>query len=181
MAQEPFLLDPRYKGTLDGDAFRRRYVRINRGRWWVDGVVLLLPLPFLLPSLIVLLLGRAHHDPEQIETGAGLGWIAVVPALFAGLVLVARQVERVYHWRFAYRSVRVAGKTVTCLRKFYEHGEDTLGEYVVEVVYTARSPSGADLRGVKGLARDDLLNVPLPPPGTPVVVLVLNDKHHTVL
>ena len=181
MAQEPFLLDPRYKGTLDGNAFRRRYLEINRHRWWVDGVVFLVPLPFLLPSLIVLMLGRANHDPEQLESGAGLAWIAVVPAPFAALVLVARQVERAYHWRFAFRSVRVPGKTVTCLRKLYRHGEDTPDEYVVEVVYTARSPTGADLRGVKGLARDDLLNVPLPPPGTPVVVLVLNDKRHTIL
>jgi hypothetical protein len=181
MAQEPFLLDPRYKGALDGDAFRRRYLKINRSRWWVDGVAFLVPLPFLLPSLIVLLVGRANHDPEQIETGMGLAWIAVVPALFAAFVLVVRQFERAYHRRFAFRSVRVPGKTVTCLRKYYSHGEDSDGEYVVEVVYTARGPSGADLRGVKGLPRDDLLNAPLPPPGTPVVVLVLNDRHHTVL
>jgi hypothetical protein len=181
MAQEPFLLDRRFAGTLDSDAFRRRYLEINRPRWWVDGVMLLLPLPFLLPSLIFLLLGVTRHDAEQLETAGDLAWIAVLPAVFVAALLVARQGLRAYHRRVAFRSARVPGRTVTCLRKLYRHGEDTPDEYVVEVVYTARSPSGADLRGVKALARDDLLNVPLPPPGTPVVVLVLNDKHHTIL
>src|SRR5262249_24317156 len=181
MAQEPFLLDPRYRGTLDSDAFRHRYLEVNRERWRVDCLFFLLPLPFLIPSLIVLLLGVTRHDPEQLETGAGLAWIAALPAVFAAALLVARQIERAYHRRFAFRSVRVLGRTVTCLRKLYRHGEDTPDEYVVEVVYTARSPSGADLRGVKALPRDDLLNVPLPPPGTPVVVLVLSDKRHTIL
>lgn len=181
MAQEPFLLDPRFNGTLDSEAFRWRYLEINRPRWWVDGLMFLAPLPFLLPSLIFLLLGATRHDPEQLETAADLAWIAVLPAVFVAALLIARQFLRAYHWRFAFRSARVPGRTVTCLRKLYRHGEDTPDEYVVEVVYTARSPSGAELRGVKGLPRDDLLNAPLPPPGTPVVVLVLNDKHHTVL
>ena len=53
--------------------------------------------------------------------------------------------------------------------------------YVVEVVYTVRTRSGKELRGVKALARHDLLNATLPEPGTPVVVLVLDDRYHLML
>jgi hypothetical protein len=181
MAQEPFLLDPRYRGTLDGEAFRRRYREVNEVRWFVGCLWFLIPAALSIPSLILWLLGRLRGDPDHFETAA---WLLLIPLVAFLLVLTAfiiRLRDIAFHRRMARDGTRLDGTIVTCLRKLYQYGEDESSEYLLEVVYKARTPSGVDIRGVKALKRDDLLNATLPPPGHPVVVLALDDRRHTVL
>jgi hypothetical protein len=181
MAQEPFLLDPRYHGTLDNESFRRRYREVNEARWYVGCLWFLIPVVLSITSLIFWLLGRLRGDPDHFETAA---WLCLIPGaafLLLAVAFVLRQRDRAFHRRMARDGTRLDGTIVTCLRKLYQYGEDESSEYLLEVVYKARTPSGVDIRGVKALKRDDFLNSPLPPPGHPVVVLVLDDRWHTVL
>jgi hypothetical protein len=72
----------------------------------------------------------------------------------------------------------LTGRVVSCVRKVYP--KQPYGG-AVEVVYTVRTPSGVELKGTKAMERDDLLNATLPRPGSPVVVLVLDDRWHLMI
>src|SRR5262249_35486378 len=179
MSQEPFLLDPRYHGTLDSDAFRRRYLELNRRRWWSSCAVFGVPVPFLIPSLVFFIMGLVRRRADDFDMCA---WLLLIPALPFALALIGFALhvrERAFHRRMARHGARVAGTIVTCLRKYYPHDTDTsegpatfadmipglesddeddsssAGD-VLEVVYAARAPSGAELRGVKARRRNDL-------------------------
>jgi hypothetical protein len=49
------------------------------------------------------------------------------------------------------------------------------------VQYEATALSGREIKGTQALQRDGLLNEPLPPPGTPVLVLVLDESFYFLL
>jgi hypothetical protein len=55
------------------------------------------------------------------------------------------------------------------------------GGYIVELRFAFREPGGQDLEAAEEAERRDLLGQPLPLPGTPVVVLFVDEKCYQVL
>jgi hypothetical protein len=178
MAQEPFLLDRGYEGTLDSDAFRERCFNLSVQRLIPGWLVPVATLFGMSPSLIFLIVGLVRHDPTEYALSGGMSFIGVMA--FGGTFFAYWQDRkvRVFNRRFARECRPMMGQIVTCLRKTY--GKDGYQGFV-EVTYMLRTPSGTELRGVKALQRDDLLNATLPQAGHPVVVLVLDDRWHLML
>src|SRR5262249_39760427 len=154
------------------DAFRAHYLRKADRDITPAWLTFLLPLLALIPSLIFLIVGFFEPRTTYFALSAGLSLFCVPVFLFVPVWLREDRKQREFNRRFARECQQMTGRVVTCLRKQYPNR--AYGG-AVEVVYTVRTPSGAELRGAKVMARDDLLNATLPRPGTPVVVLVLDD------
>jgi hypothetical protein len=176
MPPQPFVLDPDFEKHLDGDAFRAVYLRKNVSSPWIYLIYFFVPVMFLVPSLAFLLMGWMTDKRDYYENAAWGLLAPVVPLIGAVIAIVVDVRHQAYQRRFAYDSEKRIGRIVTCLRKMYGRGEDTPNEYVVEVVYVVRTRSGEEIRGVRAQQRHDLLNATLPPPGTPVVVMVLDNR-----
>jgi hypothetical protein len=178
MAHEPFLLDPSFDGTLDSDAFRAHFLqKAQRAR--VPRIILpFVVLLTLIPSLIFLIIGLVRRDPVEYAISAGLSLLGVPGFVFVLVIYLDDRKQREFNRRFAEGCQKLTGRVVSCVRKVYP--QQAYGG-AVEVAYAARTPSGVELNGSRAVVRDDLLNAALPPPGTPVVVLVLDDKWHLML
>jgi hypothetical protein len=89
--------------------------------------------------------------------------------------LSAREVHK--RRKLARRGQRIAGEVVHC-----SGGWDSDGDFVLEVRFGFHSPqTGAWIEGKGSQMRKDLDGEPLPPPGTPVHVLYLDDKTYLIL
>lgn len=178
MAQEPFLLDTSYDGLLDSDAFRAHYLRGANRRLLSPASIILFPFLTLTPSLIFLVIGL--FDPQIAYFAISVGFALFVSPVFFFIPTWLREERRSreFNRRFAEECQKLTGRVVSCVRKAYP--KQTYGG-VVEVVYTVRTHSGVELKGTKAMERGDLLNATLPRPGTPVVVLVLDDNWHLMI
>jgi hypothetical protein len=173
MIENPFLLDPGYEGMLETSAFRRRvYDKLS-------GLKLAPVVPIFLfmhiPTVVTLILGFTVESRTFI--GAGI-WAGAVTGMFGifGIVWLCDAPKRRRIYRLAWEGELVIGRLIACARKCYR------GDiYKVEVQYEAATPEGKQIRGTQALERDDLLNEPLPPPGTPVLVLVLDETLYFML
>jgi hypothetical protein len=79
--------------------------------------------------------------------------------------------------RLARKGQQLEGEITRCTGH-----KDSDGDYVVEVRYGFHSPqTGARIEDNDSQVREDLKAAPLPPPGTAVQVLYLDDKTYMVL
>jgi hypothetical protein len=162
----PFLLDPGFARLLDSGAFRQRVYESLVAQ---TGSLLWLVLFFLLPTTITAILGFTLDQKIFIGTAA-FGGVAL---LILGLSVLDQQIgkdKRQRMHRLAFDGELVTGRIVRCERKCYSGPV-----YKVEVQYTATAPSGKEVTHTQSLERDDLLNQPLPTPGTPVYVLMVDE------
>jgi len=126
----------------------------------------------------------ARHDPAMatIEPGRAGGLLILTGFCLAwnGLVfpiswLLAREVHK--RRRLGRRGQRIEGEIVDCTSH-----RDGDGDLVLDVRYRFRSPdTWLWIEGKGSQLRKDLEDRPLPPSGTAVHVLYLDDKTHLVL
>jgi hypothetical protein len=181
MSQRPFLLEPRYAGTLDSDAFRHKFVELNHlslPRMAATCAACFLPLLLVAPPLAT-----------YYFTGDPFYWFGSLWALAAAIVIMGvlliwwgfcwRRYWRMH--RLAWRGQLVEGCLLSARRKRAPASDSEDADIIVfEVEYRADLDGGC-VTGIKSRKRDDLLNTPLPEPGTPVFVLYCNAKTHTIL
>jgi hypothetical protein len=126
----------------------------------------------------------AQHDPSIATiqpgriggllaiTGFGLVWNGLVFSfswLLLGEILKRRKLTQ--------RGQRIAGEIVGCFGD-----RDSDGDFVLEVRFGFRSPqTGTWIESKDSQTRKDLEGRPLPPPGTPVHMLYLDDKTYLML
>jgi hypothetical protein len=173
MTVKPFLLDPGYEGTLDSSACRERFWARNN-RSLAGGFFAFLVL--YIPVAILTGVGIARNErPELLAAGIIGATVTVVFAFFFVVYLCdIPRVRRVR--RLAWEGELLTGRIVSCLRKCYY-----TSTYEVEVQYEVELPSGQTVKGTQAAPRDDLLNETLPAPGTPVVVLMLDETMYAML
>src|SRR5262249_34876977 len=104
--------------------------------------------------------------------GGMVGFVLVTMSLH----WIAERSKRQRADRLAFDSDLVTGRIVTCERKCY--GDTT---YKVEVRYAVETRDGKEVQHTQALERDDLLNEKLPPPGWPVLVLMVDETLHFML
>jgi hypothetical protein len=126
----------------------------------------------------------AQRDPSiaTIQPGriGGLLALTVFCLVWNGLVfsfswLLLREVLK--RRKLARRGQRIAGEIVRC-----SADRDSDGDFVLEVRFGFRSPhTGVWIEGKDSQTRKDLEGRPLPPRGTPVHVLYLDDETYLML
>jgi len=105
-------------------------------------------------------------------TGFCLVWNGLV---FAISWLLAREVHK--RRRLASNGQRISGEIVHCSSHL-----DSDGDFVLDARFRFRSPQAwVWIEGKGSQLRKDLKGEPLPPPGTPVHVLYLDDKRYMML
>jgi hypothetical protein len=118
---------------------------------------------------------------------AGIGLIGT---LLAGIFAI-RQLTRVKEDFRLKRSGRLlighinkcTGRLKATSRSFdaNNYGGAIRGNFIIDIYYRFRIPNGHEIRKREVRKRNDLINTPLPGPGTPLAVLYLDDKHYQVL
>ena len=170
---KPFLLDPGYEGMLGTSAFRQRVYDKLSGLKLVSQAPIFLVMH--VPTVVTVILGFTVDRKTFIGAGIWGGAVTVIFGIFVIVWLCDAPKRRRIH-RLAWEGELVLGRLIACARKCYR------GDiYKVEVQYEAATPEGKQIRGTQALERDDLLNEPLPPPGTPVLVLVLDETLYFML
>jgi hypothetical protein len=132
----------------------------------------------------VLTVRYARGDPaiSTIEPGHVGGLLALTGfcLIWNGIVfpvawLLVREVLRRH--KLARDGQKITGEIVHC-----SGGRDSDGDFELAVRFGFRSPqSGARIEDKDSQIRKDLKDKPLPPPGTPVQVLYLDDESYMVL
>jgi hypothetical protein len=177
MTPEPFIVDPRHRGTLANDAFRGVYAGPPAWKKYRVAVPVLLGVGVVGLVLVGVGFASLRGDGPNFGTGLGLLGLGLVTCAVWQTVLVVRTERR--ERRLAARGRVVPGRIVSCRGGLdpFEQGQ----VYYLDVVYHARGPAGEQITGAKSVRRDDLNGQPLPPPGTPVAVVFLDKKAHDVL
>jgi hypothetical protein len=177
MTPEPFIVNPRHRGTLANDAFRNTYAGPPAWKKYRVAVPVLLGLGVAGLVLVGLGVNSLRGDGPSFSTGLGLLGLGLVTWAVWQAVLVVRTERR--ERRLAAQGRLVPGRIVSCRGGLdpSEHGRS----YYLDVVYRVQGPAGEMITGTKSLPRDDLHGQPLPQPGTPVAVLFLDEKVHDVL
>jgi hypothetical protein len=113
----------------------------------------------------------------------GLTCVSVLLVLPLTAFFTSRVIRKVRTKRRLVRDGEVlAGDIVHCTgRTANTGGDDGSDYYQVTVAYRFRSPAGRELRGKDSAWREDLERAPLPAPGTPVLVVYLEDKTYQLL
>jgi hypothetical protein len=206
MPDKPFFLYPAYASLLDSpEALRRRYCerqRIKTTAQQMPFVLMMLfctvmPLVFGTAILSGALDARPPRptvytgipDPPAPPPRPGLKYFAIAvmaagPVMLGVLLLNLRAERRRY--RLAWEGKLVAGTIDSCTGDEYltETESDPLENrpYTqVLVQYSFDGPSNKRLQGRASVNRDDLRTETLPQPGTPVRVLVLDDRTFAML
>ena len=179
MSAKPFLLDPAYETLLDSSAFRHRFAELRLGRSAEPWLLF----PFAqFPTVICVILGFALD--ARVFLGAAI-YGGAVCLMFAIAAMAIRfegpTRQRIRH--LAFEGDLVTGRIVHCVRKRAGPDQpDAAGSYCVEVKYAVTAPSGKEITGVEMTMREDLmLHDPLPSPGTPVLVLIIDETLHAIL
>lgn len=167
MIENPFLLDPGFEDLIASGAFRQRvYDKFCGGR---GSEVLTMCLLMQIPTAITLILGFTL-DPKIFIGTAIFGGIVTLVSVIMGLVWLGNRGKRRRMHRLAFDGELVTGHILSCQRKCY-HGSS----YKVEVHFAVTAPTGKEVTWTEALERDDLLNEKLPPPGWPVLVLMVDE------
>jgi hypothetical protein len=133
-----------------------------------------IPLPVLL-IVAVSLKGPFFFDSAILGASIWGGAVTVILAIFTGVYLGdLPRLRRIR--RLTWEGELVTGRLIRCERKCYYRSS-----YQLEVEYAATTPAGQEIKGTQALQRDDLLNEPLPPPGTPVLVLMVDETLYFML
>jgi hypothetical protein len=187
-AQPPFLLDPGYAGTLDSDAFRKRFadlVAMPRNIPAYGCYALFFSLIFCVVPLGLFAYNRDLEFLAGCSASAFMVWGLI--GYFAWVWSKGWRYERRMR-RLAWYGQLVPGTLLVARRtrqtipgSDFSESEDSYTIVALEVQYQARTPAGLRVQGAGVFRRDDLLNADLPEPGTPVWVLVLDDSTHAVL
>jgi hypothetical protein len=176
----PFLFDPGCENLLTSDAFRRRYLgQVEPWSKWIRGAIVL-TLPFW-PALIAAVVGLCTPWREVLyaaPVAALMGWFPFAIILFF-VVREGRHYLRLR--RLAYHGRLVEGRLIALKeRTIPNSGDDNTPDTDVWTVdYEVRSPSGELLR--RTAMRRTKPPGPVPPPGTPVVVLMLDEETCDIL
>ena len=168
----PFLLDPGCAELLTSDAFRPRYFsRVAPARRRVLAAVGV-AVPFL-SALIVALVGWRLDSPDVLGAAGIVALLGMVPSAIVLFVFLrtSRHVLRLR--RLAREGKLVQGRLIACGRRAIETDSDDPDPVVWSVDYEVRAPSGRLLR--RTAFRDKQPPGPDPAPGTPVVVLMLDE------
>ncbi|MFN8374501.1 MAG: DUF3592 domain-containing protein [Anaerolineae bacterium] len=107
---------------------------------------------------------------ESFLSGFALLWNIFVWGVILGALNFHRKMTR----------LAASGETLSGELTSASGGKDDYDHFQVVFRYTFLSPAGQTLRGTAYAQRDDLLNA-LPAPGTPVVVLYVDDHIHMAL
>jgi len=167
MIEKPFLLDPSFADLIDSGAFRQRVYDKFSGMKTHDLFVLSFAMN--IPVIITAILGALIDRQFFLGTAIFGGVVGVVILISVVEHFVARDKRRRMH-RLAFEGELVTGHIIACERKCYRGAS-----YKVEVQYAATAPSGKEVKWTQAMERDDLLNAPLPPPGWPVLVLMVDE------
>jgi hypothetical protein len=169
----PFLLDPGCADLLTSDAFRGRYLSQVAPPRKGFKAVFILTIP-LWPAMIVALVGLLIPSSEVLIASAFVAFLGLLP--FSILVFAflrdGRQDLRLRH--LAQHGRLVEGRLISCKERTIETDSDGADPVVWSVDYEVQAPSGEVLR--RTAMRDKKPPGPVPPAGTPVVVLML-DEH----
>jgi hypothetical protein len=186
--RDVFLVDPAHARFARGES---RSLLTHK-----QGCLVLIPIPFLLVGclFVAVSLGLWFRFGHQILTLAELSgeyigrelfgvlcvssftmlWLGFIG--FIGYVFVHDLRKR---WRLGRDGQRCLGEVVDCSGSLTDEGN-----YLLEVAYRFRSPrTSAWIEDTASVTRNDLKlsQKPLPPPGTPVQVVCLNDGTHMAL
>ena len=180
---EPFLLDPGYEPLLGTTEYRRRFARqhLDTVREAIKLIVAIVCVVWLVvPPLLYLRTG--------IVAWMMFGMVGLNLALPMLLLVVLRFWwigDWIRYWRMrrlAWHGELHEGTLLVARRVVIPAiDEDDYDTVAVEIEYRAETPAGQRVQGTSRFRRDDLLNSELPPAGTPVLVLVLNEKTHAML
>jgi len=201
MTPTTFFLDPEHEKSSPGSPdFRRRYCERRKIKSFSEHLPGLTPLilSVVLPlgmALLVLLnrdaLVRRHPplpDAPPPDTTAPLVFGTVLPAasLVMLLVTVLAVLEMRRRYRLAWEGKVVMGKIESCTGTEYLTVPDDNPLHSrpytrVYVEYSAEAPSGRRVRGRAMRDRYDLRREQLPPAGTPVCVLMLDERKYDLL
>src|SRR5262249_51598682 len=169
---QPFLLDPGCAELLTSDAFRQRYLsRVSPRR--AGRIAVAMTIPFW-PGLILAIVGVCVSSPEVLQTAAVVSLLGVVPFGFMLFHLLRGSPHARRLQRLARDGKLVAGRLIACKRRTVETDSDSPDPVVWAFDYEVEAPSGRLLR--RTATRDKQPPDPLPPPGTPVVVLLADEE-----
>jgi hypothetical protein len=177
-----FLLDPAYGKLLESTACRRRFAQLHLDTFAQVIKFIIASLGFLIPSAAGLIYLTTRSENALLTFAMSSNC-----AIFALLLVV--QFSWVPDWIRYWRLRRLAwhgelreGVLLVARRVRVPATDEDDSDYVaVEVEYRVVTPRGKRVQGMSRFRRDDLLNAELPAAGTPVLVLVLNEKTHAML
>jgi hypothetical protein len=179
MAEKPFLLDPWYETLLESGGFRQRFREKLIGRSSEPWVLYLFAN---IPTVLCVALGLTL---ERKILWAGVLYGGIIALMFGigGLAVGAESARRKRLCRWADEGEVLTGWLIQCTRvRQGPPAPDAAGSYYVEIKFAVIAPSGKELQGTASSSRDDLLlHDPLPPPGTPVLVLLLDETLFAML
>ncbi|HZZ78549.1 MAG TPA: hypothetical protein VFE62_08525 [Gemmataceae bacterium] len=184
----PFLLDPGYQGTLESDAFRRRFeslIAMPRNIPAYGCYALFFSVIFVVPAIAYIVYTRSPEVALGV-CGSGImvwGLIAYFAWVYSGGWRYERRMRRLARHGTLVQGVVASAKRVrqTIPGSDFSEDDDAYTVVALEIKYRANTPAGETVHGSGMLRRDDLLNAELPRPGTPVWVLVLNRDTHAIL
>jgi hypothetical protein len=171
---EPFLLNPRNRDFVQGEA---RYIANLRINWSLDGLLGSVANTLAIPGIILLII---FSLPSM-----HLFDIQTYVIFFVCSVCLAAAV-----WGLRLRNfVRLSrdGRVIpgAVMKATARHSKD--GDYTVTVWYSFVSPVGNKVVGKNSMLRSDVRAEPhrgfrtLPEPGTSVAVIYVDDKHFRML
>ncbi len=184
-AEEPFLLYASSVAYLDGDArdirrrfqFRRDVLDYLAMAGVVAGALLLL--------VNLMQLARGGERGEDRSAAASATALAGVLIVAGAYYVVGRHGAAAARERMIREGKVLPGTVVACAARDELSAEAALGEvtraYRVTLEYRFTTPEGATIEAQDEHDRPDLRRAELPPPGTPVRVLYLDDQTYAVL
>src|SRR5262245_22159213 len=174
----PFLLDPGCAELLTTDAFRERYLsQVAPARKGIVAVITsTIPL---WPTLILALVGICISSEVVLAVAM---YLAFPGLLFSGIFLYgtlrgSKHFLRLRH--LARHGKLVEGRLIACKQRVIPTDSDSADPVVWSVDYEVTAPSGRVLR--RTAMRDTKPAGPIPPAGTPVVVLMLDENLFDIL
>lgn len=179
MTPEPFILDPRYFDSVEGEKYRKVYVQVNGGRVGAYAA-LAFPVVFYTPALVLFIVAWSRDRPQDYWD-ALLAVGLATPFLLGGLLafFFARSDAR-EHEKFARDARLVPGTLTKIFWRRLTPERDPQPSYSLEAHFEFTYDSKT-VTGMKRLPRDDLLNATLAEPGTPVYVFMTDGQHYIML
>jgi hypothetical protein len=182
MEEEPFLLHPSSSAFLDGDprgirerfAFQRDALDyLAMAAIAVGGLVILIGVARLVGGL----------PPDRAETTVAAFVVAAVLIAMGGYFVNSRHSWAAAHARLIREGQLLPGTIVSCAGR--DETETGFGavtrSYLVSVEYRFVNPNGQEVVGQAEQNRPDLRRSELPPDGTGVWVLYVDDERYALL
>lgn len=187
---QPFILNPQNQPFVDGRAPRPAAVTANKsialpvvGLFWASIGGLCCGW-YAMMGFVGMVMDVLGPDPGLVAQGAALMLLVLYSVVLGGSILwlIFLIVSRMNLRESLMQQGRlIHGTVVWCKGKVHFSEGQSSDYYHVTVTYEFQSPTGQSLwnRGVE--VRDDLRGQPLPKPGTPVLVLYLDDQNYALI